>query len=103
MTVTRGATPDRFEIYTAAVPKRLPKFKLPLAPDDRDTVLDLQTAFARAYDLGGFAKQLDYAAPLPADVKLVRRHPGLGRRPPPPAERRVRGGPGAGRTGPGGV
>ena len=34
------------------VQKRLPKFKLPLAADDRDALLDLQAAFARAYDLG---------------------------------------------------
>jgi hypothetical protein len=70
VTVTRGTAPDRYEIYTATVQKRLPKFKLPLAADDRDTVLDLQVAVARAYDLGNFAKQLGYTSPLPADVKL---------------------------------
>lgn len=68
--VTRGAAPDRYEIYTATVQKRLPKFKLPLAADDRDTVVDLQIAVARAYDQGAFGKQLDYAGPLPVDVKL---------------------------------
>lgn len=71
VTVTRGGTPERYEIYTATVQKRLPKFKLPLAPDDRDTVLDLQVAAARAYDLGDFARQVDYTAGLPADVKLA--------------------------------
>jgi hypothetical protein len=71
VTVTRGGTPERYEIYTATVQKRLPKFKLPLAPDDRDTVLDLQVAAARAYDLGDFARQLDYTSALPADVKFT--------------------------------
>jgi hypothetical protein len=52
------------------VQKRLPKFKLPLAIDDRDAVLDLQDVFRRAYDTGGFHKQIDYAAELPKDVKL---------------------------------
>ena len=68
--VTRGGTPDRHEIYAFGVRKRLPKFKLPLAADDRDTVLDLQLAFARAYDTGRFDKQVDYTRPLPPDVKL---------------------------------
>ncbi len=70
VTVTRGATPDRYEIYTATVAKRLPKFKLPLAADDRDTVIDLQIAFMRAYEQGSFAEKIDYTAPLPAEVKL---------------------------------
>jgi Protein of unknown function (DUF4058) len=60
VTVTRSVQPDRYEIYTATVDKRLPRFRLPLASDDRDTVLDLQAAVARSYDQGDFAKQIDY-------------------------------------------
>ena len=41
-----------------------------MAADDRDTVLDLQLAVARAFDTGRFEGQLDYTKPLPADVKL---------------------------------
>jgi hypothetical protein len=59
-TVTRHTQPDRFEIYTAKLPKRLPRFRLPLAGDDRDVVVDLQTVFNRAYDQGSFASQIDY-------------------------------------------
>ena len=70
VTVTRPTAPDRYEIYTATVMKRLPKFKLPLAADDRDTILDLQVAVARAYDLGNFGKHLDYSGALPAEVGL---------------------------------
>jgi hypothetical protein len=70
VTVTRGSTPDRYEIYTSGVRRRLPKFKLPLAADDRDTVLDLQIAFVRAYDSGQFDKHLDYTGPMPPDVKI---------------------------------
>jgi hypothetical protein len=58
--VTRWTHPDRYEIYSATVPKRLPRFRVPLASDDRDTVLDLQAAMARAYDQGDFAKSIDY-------------------------------------------
>ena len=71
VSVTRANAPDRYEIYTATIQKRLPKFKLPLAADDRDALLDLQAAFARAYDLGGFASSIDYAAPPPPDVPLA--------------------------------
>ena len=61
VTVTRSAQPDRYEIYTATLPKRLPRFKVPLSSDDRDTVLDLQATFARAYDQGSFASTIDYS------------------------------------------
>jgi Protein of unknown function (DUF4058) len=40
VTVVRSTHAERFEIYTATLPKRLPRFRLPLAADDRDTVLD---------------------------------------------------------------
>ena len=76
VTVTRSTQPERYEIYTSTIQKRLPRFKLPLAVDDRDSVVDLQAAFARCYDMGGFAGQLDYAATPPAvkeeaDVRWV--------------------------------
>jgi len=74
VTVTRGSTPERYEIYTATLAKRLPKFKLPLAADDRDTLLDLQAAFTRAYDLGGFGSLIDYQGPPPPDVPLSDEH-----------------------------
>jgi len=60
VTVTRATQPERYEVYTATLQKRLPRFRLPLAADDRDSVLDLQTVFSRAYDQGNFAAQIDY-------------------------------------------
>jgi hypothetical protein len=60
VTVTRSTQPERYEIYTATLQKRLPRFRLPLAADDRDTVLDLHAAFTRCYDQGGFAAKIDY-------------------------------------------
>ena len=71
VTVTRGGSPDRYEIYTSTLSKRLPKFKVPLAADDRDALLDLQAAFARAYDLGAFGTQINYKAPPPPDVPFT--------------------------------
>ncbi len=73
VTVTRAGTPERYEIYTAAVTKRLPRFRLPLAADDKDTIFDLQTAVNRAYERGGFAERLAaaYKGPLPPDARLA--------------------------------
>jgi hypothetical protein len=60
VTVTRAAQPERHEIYTATLQKRLPRFRLPLAADDRDTVMDLQDDFSRCYDQGVFGTKIDY-------------------------------------------
>jgi hypothetical protein len=60
VTVTRATQPERYEIYTATLQKRLPRFRLPLASDDRDTVLDLQAAFLKCYDHSGFEAKIDY-------------------------------------------
>jgi hypothetical protein len=63
VTVTRPANPEKFEIYTATLQKHLPKFRLPLLTEDRDTNLDLQMTFTRCFDQGGFAAKINYAAP----------------------------------------
>ncbi len=70
VTVTRATHPDRYEIYTTTLQKRLPSFKLPLAVDDRETIVNLQTAFTRCYDQGGFEPKLDYTQEPPAGVKV---------------------------------
>lgn len=69
VTVTRSTQPERYEIYTATLQKKLPKFRLPLAPDDRDTVLDLQLAFTRAFEQGGFAAKIDYRRDPPTTIE----------------------------------
>jgi hypothetical protein len=61
VTVTRCSQPERYEIYTSTLAKRLPRFKVPLAADDRDTVLDLQATFTRAFDQGNFSSRIDYS------------------------------------------
>src|SRR5262249_39848492 len=58
--VTRSTHPERFEIYSSTLSKRLPSFRLPLGIDDRDAVLDLQLAVTQAYDLGDFRNKIDY-------------------------------------------
>jgi hypothetical protein len=73
VTVTRGTNPERHELYTSTLEKCLPRFRLPLAPDDRDTIVNLQEALNRAYDDCGFGSRIDYrrnpAVPLKAEVR----------------------------------
>ena len=78
VTVTRSTQPERYEIYTATLQKRLPRFRLPLAADDRDTVLDLHAAFTRVLRPGGV---------LHEDRLPARPGHDAGRRRPPLAER----------------
>src|SRR5262249_25651811 len=73
VTVTRAAQADRFESYAATLQKRLPRFRMPLSPDDRDTVVDLHAAFTRCYDQGGFVGKIDYTRqpPMPLSEQNV--------------------------------
>jgi Protein of unknown function (DUF4058) len=68
VTVTRATLPERYEIYTATLQKKLPKFRLPLAGDDRENVLDLQTTFARCFDQGNFISMIDYLRDPPTKL-----------------------------------
>lgn len=73
VTINRCTQPDKYEIYTSGVAKRLPRFKVPLAPDDRDTVMDLQSVFNRAFEQGSFTASIDYSQDPPYrmdDAKL---------------------------------
>jgi hypothetical protein len=47
VTVTRAVAPDRHEIYTATLQNRLPRFRVPLGPKERDIVLDLHQVFEK--------------------------------------------------------
>ena len=60
ITVDRASHPERYEIYTATLQKRLPRFRVPLAAWDRDTVLDLQTIFSRCYERANFGGLINY-------------------------------------------
>jgi hypothetical protein len=68
VSVCRARQQDRYEIYTTTLQKRLPRFRLPLAADDRDLVVDLQAVFTRCYDQY-FACQIDYQKDPPTLLK----------------------------------
>jgi hypothetical protein len=48
------------QIWKFTLRQRLPRVLVPLAGDDPDVVLDLQTVFNRVYDEGRYAQQLNY-------------------------------------------
>lgn len=58
--VTRAPRPEQYELYTAALDKRLPRFRLPMGADDRDVVVDLQAVVHRVYDQADLGKAVDY-------------------------------------------
>jgi hypothetical protein len=60
VTVARASSRARYEIYTASLQKRLPRFRVPLAATDRDVVLDLQLVFGRSYDRADFGGRINY-------------------------------------------
>jgi hypothetical protein len=57
--------PSRHEVYPAALRHRLPRFRIPLAENDRDIVLDLQSTFARCWEVGPYPELLRYEGPPP--------------------------------------
>jgi hypothetical protein len=62
--VSRANRQESLEAFN--LQRALPRFRLPLAGDDRDMVVELNVIFNRAYDLGGFLGKIDYnAAPVP--------------------------------------
>jgi hypothetical protein len=61
VTVMRSSRPSQFELYTAILQTRLPRFRIPFARDERDTVVDLQAAFTACYERLGFGGAVDYA------------------------------------------
>ncbi len=60
------ANSDISDTWAVGVRQRLPRFLLPLLPDEGELVVDLQASLNRAYDEGAFARRIDYSAdPVP--------------------------------------
>ena len=58
----------RFEVYPIRLQQRLPRIAVPLLPEDKDVVLDLQWVFNRCYDLGRYGLDIDYSQPPPVPL-----------------------------------
>ena len=54
---------DRFELYPSQLRERLPRIRVPLAGDDPDVVLNIQSAVEQVYDAGSYRDRINYAAP----------------------------------------
>ena len=63
--VTVVRRPNRKEVYAVALQKRLPTIGVPLTKDDPDVPLDLQAAFALAWQKGPYPELLRYDGPPP--------------------------------------
>ncbi len=74
ITAFRANQPENPEIYGSTLAKRLPRFKIPLAAEDRDTIVDLQMCFTRCFELGNFPGAISYEndppVPLNSENKL---------------------------------
>jgi Protein of unknown function (DUF4058) len=66
--------PSRHEVYAVPLPRRLPRVGIPLADDDRDVVLDLQTAFTRSWDENPYPALLRYEGPPPGKLTAEEVH-----------------------------
>jgi hypothetical protein len=58
--VSPWPTRNRFALYPRTLRQRLPRMKIPLADDDPDTVLDLQSAIEQVYVDGRYARRIRY-------------------------------------------
>ena len=61
--VSRVQRFPKASFWAFSVRDPMPRLPIPLKPEHGDVVLDLRTAFDRAYDDGGYATRIDYAAP----------------------------------------
>jgi hypothetical protein len=59
--VHRGRVPAQYEFYPLRLRDRLPGFRIPLRPADKDVVLDLQALVDLCYENGGY-DTVDYRA-----------------------------------------
>lgn len=73
VTVVRPKFPDRYEIYSATLGKRLPRFKLPIRGEDRDGVIDLQMVVQKTINRSNLLKEIDYKTPLPSSFPEAKR------------------------------
>jgi hypothetical protein len=67
--VCRKERLPQVEVYGWALRHELPPVPIPLAGDDPDVVLDLQTVFTTTYDRAGYDYSLDYHRPLEPSPK----------------------------------
>ncbi|MFN0050735.1 MAG: DUF4058 family protein [Planctomycetales bacterium] len=59
-----------YELYLRSVREPLPSVRIALSEGDPDVLLDLQAAFRRAWESGGYALRIDYRVPCIPPLSL---------------------------------
>lgn len=67
ISVTRNY-PTRCELYGFALHQSIPKISVPLASDDNDIALNLQTVFQRCWETGPYPELLHYDQSAPGEL-----------------------------------
>ena len=66
VSVARGASPWERELYPISLRQALPNIAIPLRETDEDVVLPLQKLIGRCYEMGRYARRIDYSqSPTP--------------------------------------
>lgn len=68
ISVWRAARPRDFEVYAVHLQRRLPCIGIPLLPEDKDIVLDIQKVFTQCYDNAAYGRDVDYTKPPPVNL-----------------------------------
>lgn len=68
VSVSRGRSRRRVEVYAFGIKERLPRCRIPLRSADPDVVLDLPAVFTRCYEVGGYDLLIDYRADPPVTL-----------------------------------
>lgn len=63
--------PSQQEVYEIPLQRHLPKVAIPLDPDDKDVILDLQGVFNRCWDEGPYPELLHYDVPPPGEMSAA--------------------------------
>jgi hypothetical protein len=69
--VARGVRLPVAEVYRWTVRDALPQIPIPLREPDADVLIDLAVLVSRVYELGRYARTLQYGAPLPEITSLT--------------------------------
>ncbi len=65
-----AARRNRFELYPRTIHQRLPRIRIPLAGEDPDVALDLQSALEEAYEAGSYRERIVYEQPCQPPLSL---------------------------------
>jgi Protein of unknown function (DUF4058) len=69
VSLSRAGQRDLCEVWGIQLRDHLPRVSIPLAGEDPDVLLDLQSHFVTCYDRGGYAARIDYRRDPPTALR----------------------------------